>query len=596
METLKYAVKSFRVLLFIMAGFSLFAALLQLTVPLYMLQIYDRVLPSNSTDTLLFLSLLAGFALLVLGCTEIVRQILANRAATRLDDALSETVLSRVIERGYATNGNAQPMRDLQVVQSILSSRVLFNVIDLPFVTIFLAFLYLIHPSIFWLAVAGAILLVFITGLNQWMTKSSNEAQTAAANVASQQAGYLARNSDSIIAMGMTRNVVSNWENWNDSALVSADRSSRINSIFAGISSTLRMGIQIAVLGYGAYLVQAGEMTAGMIFAASLISGRALQPIYVTISSWRQLNAGWRAWKNIKMFLGTGDSRDNYTELASPVGSLSVEAVLQPNPTDATKPPLLNRVSFALNPGESVGVVGASGSGKTTLARIIVGAIKPVAGHVRLDGTELSNWNPDQLGMHIGYVEQDVELLPGTIAQNIARFRSDAKDEDILQAARMAHVEDLIKKMPKGYDTVIGPGGQHVSGGEKQRIALARAFFGNPKLLVLDEPNSSLDRIGENALMRALMAAKQNEITVFLVTQREKVIQAVDKILRMEAGRVTDFDTRDAVIEAHRKIAAEKQAAAVAQASGNGVAGKQTKPTAKKTTRKPRGKSGGEND
>ncbi|MDJ0613059.1 MAG: ATP-binding cassette domain-containing protein [Rhizobiaceae bacterium] len=329
------------------------------------------------------------------------------------------------------------------------------------------------------------------------------------------------------------------------------------------MSRTLRFGIQIAMLGVGAWLVQKGEMTAGMIFAASIISGRALQPIDVVINSWPQISAGRNAWASVSDFVETTTARENYTQVETPVGNLSVENLLQPNPVDPKNTPILSRLSFELEAGKSVAVIGPSGSGKSSLVRILVGAVKPYSGDVRIDGHSISNWDPDDLGKHIGYLAQDVEMLPGTIAQNISRFRADADDGEIRKAAGMAHVEDLIKRMPDGYDTVIGPGGLSISGGEKQRIALARAFYGSPRILVLDEPNSSLDRIGENALLRALIEAKKSKMTVFLVTQRESVVKAVDKIMRIKDGKIIDFDDRGKVISKHaeraQKIAANRK-------------------------------------
>jgi len=555
MENLEKATRGFKGTLAIIAFFSFFANMLQLTIPLYMLQIYDRVLPSQSSDTLIFLSILAAFALIILGLTEMVRQILATRAAAKLDAVLANDVMERVIREGHKTNGNIQPLRSLQSVRGILSSKVLFGVIDFPFSLIFIGCLYLVHPSLFWLTIIGAVILVVVAMLNLKFTKDASDQQNKATAVANQQSEFFARNSDSILAMGMMKDVVASWGNWNANALVAADKAANRNSVFGGLSRTIRFGIQAAMLGYGAYLVQLGEMTAGMIFAASIISGRALQPIDIVINSWPQLNAGKDAWERVKSFVAESEHRENYTQIEAPKGNLSVENVIQPNPFDRKKPPILNKISFNLAAGESVAVIGPSGSGKSTLARIIIGAFKPFAGDVRLDGHNIINWNPQDLGGHIGYLAQDVELLPGTIAQNISRFRPDAKDDDIRRAAEMAHVEDLIKKMPQGYDTPIGPGGISVSGGEKQRIGLARAFFGDPKILVLDEPNASLDRIGENALLKALLEAKKKGITVFLITQRDSVIKVVDNIMRMKEGQIVDYGPSADVIKITRERA-----------------------------------------
>jgi len=559
MENLEKATRGFKGTLVIIAFFSFFANMLQLTIPLYMLQIYDRVLPSQSSDTLIFLSILAAFALIILGLTEMVRQILATRAAAKLDAVLANDVMERVIRDGHKSNGSIQPLRSLQSVRGMLSSKVLFGVIDFPFSLIFIGCLYLVHPSLFWLTIIGAVILVAVAVFNLKFTKEASDQQNKATVVANRQSEFFARNSDSILAMGMMKDVVANWGNWNANALIAADKAANRNSVFGGLSRTIRFGIQAAMLGYGAYLVQQGEMTAGMIFAASIISGRALQPIDIVINSWPQLNAGKDAWARVKSFVAESEHRENYTRIEAPLGNLSVENVIQPNPFDRKKPPILNKISFDLPAGESVAVIGPSGSGKSTLARIIIGAFKPFTGDVRLDGHNIMNWNPQDLGKHIGYLAQDVELLPGTIAQNISRFRPDAKDEDIRRAAEMAHVEDLIKKMPQGYDTPIGPGGISVSGGEKQRIGLARAFFGDPKILVLDEPNASLDRIGENALLQALLEAKKNRISVFLITQRDSVIKVVDNIMRMKEGQIVDYGSSADVIKITRERA-EKMA------------------------------------
>ena len=558
MESLKKAIAEFRSALAVMAVFSLASNLLLLTIPLYMLQIYDRVLPSQSNDTLIFLTILAFFALLILGLMEAVRQILATRMAARLDLSLSSDVLRKVVRLGHFSNGNVQPMRDIHVIRNLLSSRVIFGLIDLPFSVIFIGLLYLIHPSLFWLTLAGAVVLAGLAISNQYLSQKPLDAQAHAGNSASRQAEHFARNADSVVAMGMLENVLASWGNVNGRSLAEADRASRINAIFTGLSRVIRLGIQIVILGYGAMLVLQQEMNAGMIFASSIISGRGLQPIDQVINSWRPLSDGWRAWGSLRRFLGADTERSGYTQLPTPVGDLQVEQAILLNPYDRTKPPLVNRISFELPAGNSVAVVGPSGSGKSTLARMIVGALAPSSGHVRLDGNDIANWDPQELGRHVGYLAQDVELLPGTVAQNISRFELSASDADIVAAASLAQVDEMIRQMPEGYDTRIGVGGIQISGGEKQRIALARAFYGDPKILVLDEPNSSLDRPGELALLKALAEAKKKKITVFLITQRESVLGAVDKIMRLQNGQIAEYDDRDRIIEKHAQAARER--------------------------------------
>lgn len=557
MENLKKAVRSFRLALLIIGGFSFFAALLQLTIPLYMLQIYDRVLPSNSNDTLIFISILAAIALVILGITEMIRQFMGNRAAARFDTWLSTDVLEEVIRNGQATGGTTQPLKDLQAVRSLVGSKILIGIVDLPFASVFIVCMYLIHPHLFFLTIGGTVLLILIAFLNRTMASNSSTAQGLAQMQAGRDAEFFARNSDSILAMGMLKDVVSVWGKSNASSLTEGDRSSAINSFFSGLSRTIRFGLQAAMLGYGAWLVQKGEMTAGMIFASSILSGRALQPIDVVINSWPQISAGRAAWGRVQKFLEGVKARAKYTELQRPEGHLSVSKVLQRNPTDAKAAPILARISFDLPAGISLAIVGASGSGKSTLARIMTGAEKPFAGEVRLDGHDISNWDPEDLGQNIGYLAQDVELLPGTVAQNISRFRSDATSEAVQKAAEMAKVEEIIKRLPKGYDTHIGPGGISISGGEKQRVALARALYGQPRLLVLDEPNSSLDKAGELALMSALETAKKLGITVVLITQRDNILKSVDRIMQMNAGKIVEYCDRDAFFKRQAQIIKE---------------------------------------
>ncbi len=549
MERLQGAVSDFKRLLWVIGFFSLFTNLLMLAIPLYMLQIYDRVLPSQSSATLTFLSIIAVLALMVLGGMEAVRSLLANRTAARIDADLSDTVLQQVIRSGSVSGGSSQPMRDLTAVRTLVSSRQAFALLDLPFASIFVALLYLVHPHLFWITLAGALLLACVAILNQWLSAKAAHKQSATAIMSALQTEYLARNADSLVAMGMVNNVVNHWGRAHSASMQAGDETGKINSIFTGVSKFLRLLLQIVILGYGAVLVLEGEMTPGMIFASSILSGRALQPIDQVIGSWRQLVSGMESWKRLQEFLKKSKTRENYMALPRPQGQLEVRDILHVNSADAAARPILARVSFRLEPGESVAVIGPSGSGKSTLARIIIGAVSPRSGTVRIDGHDISNWDPEEIGKYIGYLAQDVELLPGTIAQNISRFEPRPSPEKIIEAAQLAHVEDLIKTMANGYDTPIGPGGVQISGGEKQRIGLARAFYGDPQFLVLDEPNSSLDRHGEIALNRALASAKKKGITVFIITQRETALNLVDKIMRIQAGQIVDFGDRVEIIK-----------------------------------------------
>lgn len=551
MNPIAKATAAFRRLLWVMAFFSLFTNLLMLAIPLYMLQIYDRVLPSQSASTLTFLSIIAGLALLCLGAMEAVRGVLAQRTAARLDAELAEPLLRTVIRQGSRTveagAQAGQPLRDLSAVRSVIASRQAFALLDLPFALVFIAILYVIHPHLFWITLGGAVLLAIIAMANLRFTAAANHAQGEAGMLASQQSDTLARNSESIRAMGMVTNTVDRWGGMHASALQASDSSGVVNSLFTGLSRFIRLGLQIVILGWGAVLTLQGEMTAGMIFASSIVAGRALQPIDQVIGSWRQIAQSRSAWKRLSRFLSASSGVRQYMPLPAPAGNLEASDIFVPNESDATRP-VLNRVSFRLEAGKTLAVIGASGSGKSTLARVLVGALPPRAGTVRIDGNDVSNWDPEALGRHVGYLAQEVELLPGTIAENIARFDPHAPAEAILEAARRAHAAEIIKAMPQGFDTVIGPGGLRLSGGERQRIALARAFYGRPRILVLDEPNSSLDRPGEGALNKALEEAAADNVTVFIITQREPVLARADFILRLQQGSVADYGPRDEII------------------------------------------------
>ena len=347
------------------------------------------------------------------------------------------------------------------------------------------------------------------------------------------------------------------------------------NAVLSGISRTVRMGLQVAILGYGAWLVLGGEMTAGMIFASSIISGRALQPIDQVIGGWRQYTSTWTAWKRVQAQVGAMNTGRTYTPMPAPRGVLSVENVSVRNPSGRVDQPILDRVSMRLQPGQVLGVLGPSGSGKSTLVRVLTGAVVPAAGAVRLDGSDLRNWDPSVLGRHVGYVAQEVELLPGTIASNIARLDLEPDPAKLQAAAERAQVLELIKSLPGGFDTPVGPGGMGLSGGERQRIALARAFYGDPRILVLDEPNASLDEQGERALHLAVIAARRAGASVIMVSQRDLPLEVADVLLHLVEGRVDYFGEPRAFYakrEEFRQERRRKRMAAAAATQANGAA------------------------
>ena len=553
MDTLGKVKNAFWRAIIVLAVFSAAINILLLAQSVYSIQVFDRVLPSRSIDTLIYLSMIMAVALLATSLLDVARSLVANRAAQHFEVSLSDIALRAAVRKGPATACGMQTLRDIASLRAFISSRALIAILDLPFAFLFIAMMYLVHPQLFWLTLGGAAVLTLVAGLSQWALSGSARRQGELAHAASTRAEHIARNAESVLAMGMTGNVVDAWGRLHAGSLLAADGAGTLNAWFSGFSKFLRFTLQAAVLGYGAVLVLENQMSAGLMFAASIISGRALQPIDQMIGAWRQLAGAHQAWKRIRIFVPRADASRRFTSLPAPSGSIEVHELHYPAPVDPSRPPILGRLSFRLGPGEIVAVLGPSGSGKSTMARLLVGALQPRSGQIRIDGHELPNWNPEELGRAIGYVAQDVELLPGTVAQNIARFEPTANDADIVKAARAAHAEDLVQRLPKGYDTEIGPGELPLSGGERQRIALARALYGNPRFLVLDEPNSNLDRQGEAALMRALCDARAGGAAIMVITQRETLLPCADKIMRLQGGAIVEFDGKDVILARHRE-------------------------------------------
>ena len=541
--------------------FSFFVNMLMLVMPLYLLQVYDRVLPSSSLETLLFLSIIAGFALLLLAVLEIVRAIYANRIATRLDVMESRDAMTAVMESPRAAMGDIQALRDLSAIRGFIGSRQVFALFDLPFAPLFILMLWFIHPVLFVLAAVGAAVLTMVAIANQIATAEAVRRASENTIGAMMTAQSFVQNAETLRAMGMMGNAIAAWGSQHAPALQANDDVARINAFFAGLSRFLRLGLQIAILGFGAWLVVGGEMTAGMIFAASIISGRGLQPIDQVIGGWRQFVEVRAAWRRFNKAVGAVREEQPRTALPAPVGRMDVESLVYfaPNSAPDAKP-VIKRISFSIPPGIVLGIVGPSGAGKSTLARLLVGAIRPRSGVVRIDKADLQNWDPESLGRHIGYLPQDIELLPGTIRQNVSRFSPDAEDQQVIEAAQRAHVHQLIQTMPNGYDTIIGAQGSVLSGGQRQRVGLARAFFGKPSLLVLDEPNANLDADGDRALEAALEEARVSGTTVVIITQRRAIVDKVDALMVLRDGEIEDYGPRDEVLARQQKKLAEEVA------------------------------------
>lgn len=545
--------------------FSTVVNVLALTSPLFLIQVYDRVLPSSSIETLVYLTIIAFLAFAFLGLLDVIRTIYAVRMAAKLDSELGATAFANVVTATGREPGDIQPLRDLATVRGFVASRGTPVLFDLPFSPVFAALLYLLHPLLFLMTTIGAIVILLLVFLNQSMNKKASQFAQERITSANLTAQMFSRNAETVRAMGMTNDVGEVWGRQFAAATAAADRSLVVNAIFGGISRSIRMILQMAILAVGATLVLKGQMTAGMIFASSILSGRALQPLDQLVGIWKQAMDARSAWSRFEKVIEAGNADSRKVLLPNPAGNIAVRDLLYVSPDAGADPEaILKRLNFTIAAGESVAVVGPSRAGKSTLARLLTGAVAPTAGSITIDGADLRTWDATQLGSLIGYLAQDVQLLPGTIAANISRFEPDAADEAVVAAARAAHANDLILSQTKGYQTVIGPGSNNLSGGERQRIGLARAFYGSPRLLVLDEPNANLDSEGEAALGRALRDAKARGVTVVIVTHRISIATTCDRILVMKNGRIDDFGPTDEVARRAQSERADRAAKAAA--------------------------------
>jgi ATP-binding cassette subfamily C protein len=546
-EVLTKGLASCRRNLITVAIFSFFVNTLVLAVPIYLFNISDRVLTSRSTDTLAMLSLVVVGALLAHILMDMMRRFILMRIAVEAESKLGAPVLSAAAKASQAGSSREfQTLGDLQHIRGFLTGPVLLMMLDAPVAPVYLLAVFLIHPDLGYIVSVTGILLLAVAMVNQKLTAVPFAHANNYAVRANLQADAMARNAQVINAMGMIPEGVQIWGRETGESLKAQVVAQDRNIIMAGVSKFIRLITQISILGWGAWLSMNGELTGGMVIAGSIVASRALAPIEGTIEGWRSFVHARSAYSRIKTLLKNSPLNMERLRLPQPEGRLSVERVLYVPPPN--KKVILNGISFQLEPGESLAVVGPSGTGKSTLARMLVGSIIPTAGNVRLDMMDLRNWDPRQFGENVGYLPQDVQLFPGTIKANIGRMREDATDEQVFEAAELADVHEMISQFAQGYETVVAMDGSPLSGGQKQRIGLARAFFGDPRLVVLDEPNSNLDIPGEQALARALARAKEKKITVVAITQRPALLRSVDKILMLKDGSVQAFGKRDEIL------------------------------------------------
>lgn len=537
--------------LFVVAGvMSLFVNLLMLTGPLFMLQVYDRVLASGSLPTLQALFLLVGGLFLVMGLLDFLRgRVLAN-AGARFQAILDGRVFDGTMRTALIPGERAKPataLKDLEAIQQFLSGPAPYAFFDAPWVPIYIGVIFLLHPWMGWFAVASVIVLFAIALLNQITTLKPEQDSRKATAVAEKYVDSMRREAETVRALGMIDTARTHWSRQRGDALVAQMSHSGRSGLFQAMSKSLRMFLQSAILAVGAWLAVKNEISPGAMIAGSILMGRALAPVDQAIGQWRMFIRARQASRSLTHFFGTVPVAQPKTALPDPAARLTVEAFSIAPP--GARLPFVRGITFDVQPGEAVGVIGPSASGKSTLARALTGIWPAMAGDVRLDGATLDQWTETELGQRVGYLPQDVGLFNGTIAQNIARLRSDADERDIVLAAERAGAHQMIVKLPNGYDTEIGEGGAQLSGGQRQRVGLARALFGDPPLLVFDEPNANLDAEGEQSLIHAIRQAKERGRAVIVMAHRPGAIAVCDRLLVMRDGTQVAFGPRDDVLK-----------------------------------------------
>ena len=525
---------------FLAAGlFALAINLLYLAGPLYMLQVYDRVVSSGSVTTLVMLTLALLIAYCALAGLDAVRAQVMTRASLRLDRLLAGRVVTATLNQSGAGGGaRSQPLRDFDTFRQFITGGGIHALFDLPWTPIYLGVIFLLHPALGLFSLCSAGLLVLMALLNEWLVRDALAASNDAAgrNYAFTEMGL--RNADVVRAMGMREGLLSRWSRDRVRVLERQATASDRASLMTSMIKFLRLTMQSLILGLGAYLVIERLTTPGAMFAASILLGRALQPVEQTVGQWRAMTSARGAWARVRDLLLASPPPAEATQLPEPAGELSVEGLVY-LPPGASRPVLRN-VSFRLKAGESLGIIGPSGAGKSTLARHLVGVLRPSAGSVRLDGAEITSWLE---GQHIGYLPQDIELFADTVAANISRFQTGV-DAQVVMAAKHAGVHDMILRLPNGYDTYVGEGGEVLSGGFRQRVGLARAIFGDPSFVLLDEPSSNLDTEGDQALAECVAQLKRRGTTTIIVSHRAASLATVDKILILRDGAVEVFSER----------------------------------------------------
>ena len=531
--------------------FSLCISVLQLALPIYIFSVFTLVFNTMSAETLLMLTLMVMGAILATAALELVRGKVLARVAQGLDARLGRDVLEAVLRTsGIARPASGQSLRDVTELRGLLTGSEIYRMVEVPLVPLYIGALYFFHPTLAWVALAGTVVLMVLAVVNEVVSRPALKKMNTETLKGFSRVDDYVRSADAIQAMGMVPAVVRRWERQNQEKLRQLSVASGRAVTVSTLARFVRMALQVALYGVGAYLFLQHELLVGAMIAANMIMSRGLAPVEASISTWKTLVSGHAAYGRLSELLAQNLRQAGGLALPAPEGRLQVEKVTVISGSPAAGQPrvILQAVSFDLEPGKQLGIVGPSGAGKTTLGRVIAGVIPAASGAVRLDGADLRHWDPDQLGRHMGYLPQEVQLFSGTVAENVARMAPTADLQQVIAAARLTGAHEMIQRLPKGYETDVGENGSALSAGQRQHIGLARAFFGNPRLVVLDEPNSNLDSESEQALVRALGAARAAAMTVIVITHRPSLLDGADKLLVLRNGNVELFGPRSDVL------------------------------------------------
>tara|TARA_Y100001951_G_scaffold28503_1_gene22261 strand:+ start:2713 stop:4461 length:1749 start_codon:yes stop_codon:yes gene_type:complete len=567
-NSLKAALKACKGSFISVGFFSFFVNMLMLVPSFYMLQVYGRVVTSGSITTLVMLTLIMTVLMATMGSLEWTRSRIMVRLSTKLDVMLSRDVYRASFKRALDSGGmdaSAQPLNDLTGLRQFLTGNGLFAFFDTPWLPVYIGVMFLFHPWYGWIAIASALILLCLAAVNEKLTGKAIAEANKQNIAASLYTTKNLRNAEVIESMGMLNTLMERWGARQKKVLALQSNASDKGGMITSLSKTFRMLVQSLILGVGAYLAVKQEITPGLMIAGSILLGRALAPIDLMIGSWKGFISARSQYERLNEILDKQQAEPQRMSLPAPQGNVLVENLVVSAP--GSKTPILKNISFAVQAGSVVGIIGPSASGKSTLARALLGVWAPQHGVVRLDGADINNWDKRELGPHVGYLPQDIELFEGTVSENIARF-GEISSEKVIQAARTAGVHEMILQLPDGYDTVIGSDGVNLSGGQRQRVGLARAIYGAPRLIILDEPNSNLDEVGERALAQAIQEIKATGATIFIITHRTSILSQLDRLLVLNGGAIGLYGPRELVMAELNKQQQAAQQKAVQAAPG----------------------------